>query len=1082
MARSAPESGDDALAPPLMWRFGVVLSLLTIASFFAIDSVLYRDSVYIALPLFGIVGVLAAMRRYRPDPSLPWVLLVAALAVYIVANGIYLYYNARYRGPPPYPSPADAFFIFFQLLSALSIVSIIVARGTGRRRQLIDSAIVGAVVAMLGWVFLAKPYFDVGEMSAAAGTVTLLYQVVYVFNAAVVTHQIMSPGGRVFAVRVMETSFTMLLLGLVGYSALSAVGGYQSGHLIDALILLGVAGLALAGMHPTIARVSQVADVPSPLLGPGRLMFYAIALLVVPFALLLVERDWARFEVIALTLASVTVTGLVVVRLARTVREVESSEIALAASEARFRTLVEEMPGVVYLTEAGAHGSWFYVSPQIEGLLGHPAQAWLDDPSLWLESVVPEDRDEVLERETRYSEEWTEFVADYRMRRADGSVIWVRDRARRLPGQREVWQGILSDVTAQREAEEELQLIHEYYAALIQNSSDVINVVGRDAHIIFSSDSMISLTGFEPADVVGRNAVDLLHPDDRSGAEKTLRSLLDESAAEAMLEGRLACKDGGWVWAEIHARNALSDPAVDGVILSVRDVSRRKRDEQRVETSEARKTAMLEAALDAIVSMDHQGRVLEFNAAAERVFGYRAEATLGRPVAELLVPPHLRDRHSKGLRRHLETGHTSILGRRLELEALRADGTTFPAEIAISRAESEGKPFFTAFIRDLTQQKLEESEREQLQLQAERSQRLDSVGKLAGGIAHDFNNILAVIQNYAIFVQEALPSDDPAREDCKEIIGAARRAADMTRQLLVFSRRESAQPESLDLNDVVTGIHQMLRRAVRENIDFRLDLAADLSKTLGDRSRMEQVLLNLVVNARDSMPSGGCLTVSTKNLESRIEDRERTPAVSLSVSDTGCGIPETLRERIFEPFFTTKERTGGTGLGLATVYGIVKEAGGDIAVSSEVGSGTTFTITLPALDQDPLPSTSLSGTGQTAVQTGYRVLVVEDEPAVRESVVRLLERAGFAVTAPSSAREAVALHERGELEIDVLLTDVIMPDLSGREVSARIGAPTVFMSGYAREGRLDESALVVQKPFELQTLVEALDRAVRGSR
>ena len=1069
-----------SFAPP-MWLLALALVLLTVVSFFAIDSVLYRDSVYTVLPLFGAVGVLAAIRRYRPVPSLPWVLLVIALVIFVIANGIYLYYNNKHAGAPPYPSPADAFFILFQLVAALSLVSLIVVRGTGRRRHLIDSTIVGAVVAMLGWVFLVKPYFDVDELSAVAGAVTLLYEAAYIFSAAVVTHQILSPGGRAFAVRLLEMSFATLLIGLIAFAALSAEGAYHSGHLIDLPILLAVSGLALAGMHPTIARVSQVTDTPSSLLGPGRLTFYAAALVVTPLALLLVDREWTQLEVVSLTVATITVAALVVLRLARTVREVERSELALAESEARFRTLVEEMPGVVYLAEAGAHGSWFYVSPRIEDLLGHPPQVWLDDPSLWLETVIPEDRAEVLARESQYTEEGREFVGDYRMRRSDGSVIWVRDRARRLPGRQEIWQGILSDVTEQRKAQEHLELVHGYYSALIQNSSDVINVIGPDGTILFSSDSMAGLTGFEPAEVVGRNAIDLLHADDRPEAQDVLRSLTENSATEAMVEGRIAVEGGGWLWAEIHARNALSDPAVNGVILSIRDVSRRKRDEQRVETSEARKTAMLEAALDAIVSMDHRGRVLEFNAAAERIFGYRAEAALGRPVAELLVPPRLRERHTEGLRRHLETGHSSILGRRLELEALRADGTTFPAEVAISRAESaEEQPFFTAFIRDLTQQKSEERERVRLQVQAERSQRMESVGQLAGGIAHDFNNILAVIQNYATFVHEALPVGDPARDDCEQIIGAARRAADMTKQLLLFSRRESAQPEVLNLNDVVTEMHQILRRTVRENVDFRLDLAPDLSNTRGDPSRIEQVLLNLVVNARDAMPAGGCLTVSTRNLPSA-EPLGGAPAVSLAVSDTGLGIPEEVRERIFEPFFTTKERTGGTGLGLATVYGIVQDAGGDIAVSSKIGSGTTFTITLPAGEGEVRPSTAASPQPEAAVETAYRVLVVEDEPAVRESVVRLLERAGFVVSAPSSALEAVDLHERGQLEVDVLLTDVVMPDLSGPTVAHRIGAPTVFMSGYSRDSGLDESAILVQKPFDPQDLVDALIRAIRES-
>jgi signal transduction histidine kinase/CheY-like chemotaxis protein len=379
-------------------------------------------------------------------------------------------------------------------------------------------------------------------------------------------------------------------------------------------------------------------------------------------------------------------------------------------------------------------------------------------------------------------------------------------------------------------------------------------------------------------------------------------------------------------------------------------------------------------------------------------------------------------------------------------------------------------------------------QRAQLEDQLRQSQKMDAVGQLAGGIAHDFNNLLMVILGYSQLVTESLAKDDPNVDPVHEISAAAERAAALTRQLLAFSRQEVVQPQTIDLNQAVPNLLKLLRRMLRESIEFELELTPGVWSTNIDRSQLEQVIVNLAVNAGDAMSGGGTLRVSTEN-RTVDEDHAGVAAgdyVVLSVTDTGDGMAADVAARAFEPFYTTKPRGSGTGLGLATVYGIVKQAGGAIDLQSALGCGTTASVYFPAateaIEQTPEP--------QPPSQSGPRggtILVVEDEGNVRTLVQRLLERNGYRVlTAESGAKalETVALHDG---EIAVVLTDVIMPGMSGREFADQVTAATpelkvVFMSGYPDEVAADFGVLgpetnYLQKPFTEAGVLAALDRA-----
>src|SRR2546430_789711 len=496
---------------------------------------------------------------------------------------------------------------------------------------------------------------------------------------------------------------------------------------------------------------------------------------------------------------------------------------------------------------------------------------------------------------------------------------------------------------------------------------------------------------------------------------------------------------------------------------------------------QARKSAMLDSALDCIVTIDHEGKVVEWNPAAEKTFGHRRADVIGKELAALVIPPALQERHRQGLARYLSTGQRSFLGKRIELAALRADGTEFPVELSITRVPAEGSPLFTGFINDI-------SERKRLEGQLRQFQKMESIGQLAAGVAHDFNNILAVIQGHTDMVLSGMVEGSDAEESLKQVAAAAKRGGGLTRQLLAFSRKEEMQPEEMSLNEVVSGMTKMLGRLLGADVALQFMPSANLPAVNGDVGMIEQVLLNLAVNARDAMTRGGQLIISTA--ARTIDDKyvQRNPEgragqfVCLGVRDTGCGISPEILPRIFEPFFTTKEVGKGTGLGLATVYGIVKQHQGWLEVASQIGQGTTFNVFLPA-SYEAAEALVESHSSALPRGRGETILVAEDEPALLLLAARLLRNLGYEVLEAASGVEAIELWERHGRKVDLLLTDLVMPDgLTGRELAKKMetgGLRVIYTSGYSPEMR--ETAFVfregtnfLQKPYDPQKLAKAV--------
>jgi PAS domain S-box-containing protein len=515
---------------------------------------------------------------------------------------------------------------------------------------------------------------------------------------------------------------------------------------------------------------------------------------------------------------------------------------------------------------------------------------------------------------------------------------------------------------------------------------------------------------------------------------------------------------------------------------------------------------LLDAAPDAIVGVTADGLVTLINAQAEQLFGYRREELLGQSI-ELLVPERFRDAHPGHRDRYFAHPRSRPMGAGVALTARRKDGSEFPAEISLSALATDRGLIVSAAIRDVTDRLLAQAERERLIAQAERdaaerraqhARRLESLGQLAGGVAHDFNNILAVISNYSELVQDTLAVPDPgpeelaaARADLEQISRAAERAARLTKQLLAFGRRDITQAEVLDLNRIIGDVEQMLRRTLGEHIQMRTHLEP-VRQVMADPGQIEQILVNLAVNARDAMPGGGVLSIDTADVELGSEDITGSALaagtyVRLRVADTGIGMSAEVIEHAFEPFYTTKPRGSGTGLGLATVYGIVSAAGGDVTLYSESGIGTTISILLPTVEAPVVTAVSPSAPGSAEAAHSGTILLVEDEDALRQVTSRVLTRAGYEVLAAAGGDQALGIARNHPGPIDLLLTDVMMPDMFGNEVADRIqairpGTPVLFMSGYAQpvlteNGTLQDGVVIIEKPFTSQELL-ASSRAV----
>ena len=627
-----------------------------------------------------------------------------------------------------------------------------------------------------------------------------------------------------------------------------------------------------------------------------------------------------------------------------------------------------------------------------------------------------------------------------------------------------------------------LQESEERFRALIENGSDVVSLV-KDGVIQYASPSVTRSLGYAPEEVTDRALMDLVHPDDLAHALSVREHVLRHPGEDVTFECRLRHQDGSWRTLETVARNRGAEPAVSAIVLNSRDITDRKR----VRDDLARLRQAVENTGEAIFLTDREGTITLVNPEFCRLYGHTAEEVVGR------VTPRILKSGTASIEEVQAFWGALLAGKIIKRQLINKtkDGRLVTIEATASPIIDENGQItgFLAIQRNIT-------ERIRLEEEFQHAQKMEAIGRLAGGVAHDFNNVLMPILTYGQLLLQILPPDERLQRYAEQVVRNAERAASLPRQLLAFSRKQVIQPTVVDLNAVISDLQKMLRRLIGEDIHLEVSLAPALGRLKADRGQVEQVVMNLVVNARDAMPTGGTLALETADVVVAADDARHHlhaqpgPHVLLTVTDMGCGMDHETQSRIFEPFFTTKEQGKGTGLGLSTVFGIVTGGGGHIRVQSQPGKGTTFQVFLPRVD-DAQPDEGTSPDRQSPAGGTESVLLVEDDRTVRDSVREVLASKGYRVLEASDGNEALARCTTHDGPIDLLLTDLVMPAMGGRELAQRVLAlrPQVrvlYISGYTEDtliqhgGVLDPNIDLLQKPFAPNDLAakvrEVLDR------
>jgi PAS domain S-box-containing protein len=514
----------------------------------------------------------------------------------------------------------------------------------------------------------------------------------------------------------------------------------------------------------------------------------------------------------------------------------------------------------------------------------------------------------------------------------------------------------------------------------------------------------------------------------------------------------------------------------------------RSQAEELLRESEEKMRLLTETAVDAITMIDGNGAIEYWNPAAERIFGYPAREVTGRSLHHLLAPKRYHDAFDKGFASYRETGRGPTIGRILELEAVRKDGTEIPVEVSFSVLLLKNERHAIGIMRDISERKEAEAERKRLEEQLRQSQKMEAIGTLTGGVAHDFNNILTAIIGFSTLMKMKLADDDPLQVDIDNILAASDRAANLTMSMLAFCRKQIMARRPVDLNGIIRNVEKFLVRVIGEDVELKTKLTGSSWNILADSVQIEQVLMNLATNARDSMLQGGTLSMETSSVEidndfvARHGYGKAGRYAMLALSDTGAGMDEETSKRIYEPFFTTKPVGKGTGLGLSVVYGIVKQHDGFITCYSEIGKGTTFRVYLPIINGEAVPGKAVSA---APIPKGSEtILLVEDDGDVRTPVRLYLENYGYRVIEAVDGADGVDKFLANEDEIDLALIDVIMPRLNGRDLCRRIRERkpeirVVFMSGYTadilqQEELVEEGINILMKPAVNRELLKTI--------
>lgn len=671
-----------------------------------------------------------------------------------------------------------------------------------------------------------------------------------------------------------------------------------------------------------------------------------------------------------------------------------------------------------------------------------------------------------------------------------GRKIWVEVNETPITehGRTVAISGTLTDITKRRQAQKEREQFFKFF----QTSADLMTMADDEGRFIKVNPAFSEALGYRESEVIAKQWLEFAHPDD-------IRATLDEITRQQQtgftdnFENRYICKDGSIKWLSWRATFSSKDRIV---YATARDITEKKQAEETLRESRNLLQTILENIPIRVFWKDRDLNYLGCNTAFARSAGFAdPKDLLGKNDIQMCWQDRA-EMYRADDRRVIDT-ETSEIG--LEKPLTAPDGQTIWIRTSkVPLYDTEKKVIGMLGIdEDITEQKKKGEEKAKLESHLRQSQKIESIGRLAGGVAHDYNNMLSVILGYAELAQMKMAPTDPVQEDLEHILSATKRSRDITQQLLAFARKQTVSPQVIDFNDAVEGMLKMLRKLVGEDINISWQPNAGAGKVEMDPSQLDQVLANLCVNARDAIADVGKLIIETDRVRLDPNACENKPGLApgdfvlLTVSDNGCGMDEEILERIFEPFFTTKERGTGTGLGLATVYGIVQQSDGHIDVSSKLGVGTTFKIYLPRLQKEHThkkPEMAIEvpkGQGET-------ILLVEDEEAILKLVQTILENLNYRVLVAITPSAAISLVKTHADEIHMLVTDVIMPGMNGKELfdclqALRPDLQCLYMSGYTDEklapyGMLDESIHFIQKPFSRDDLAIQIRHALQSGR
>lgn len=799
----------------------------------------------------------------------------------------------------------------------------------------------------------------------------------------------------------------------------------------------------------------------------------------------------------------------------RSHEEGKRANAALKEAERRYRQLVEQVPAISYIAEPGESGRFHYISPQVEHILGFTPEEWMADDHTWFNVLHPEDAAKTIAAEHRRVGEL--YRVEYRTRAKNGREVWLRDDAvfvTDIETGRLLMRGLMVDVTERKRADEALRRSEENYRMFVAQSSEgifrhdldapvsidlpedeLIRRILHDSSMAECNQAMANMYGLSsPAELLGKRLTELLAAGDPQNAELTREYIrggfrvLERESHEVDVHGNpkvflnsmFGIVENRKLWHTWGIQRDITER------LKAEDARRKAEDARR--ESEERYRVFVAQSSEGIYRTEHDppvpvnlplerqlelslqtGYVAECNDAMARMYGFLdARALMGKKLSEFLIaddPVTI-----AFMTEFIQSGY--------RIEDRESHEKDAHGRVKVFRNTMMGIVDKGCLVRTWGIQR-DVTERMHLEEQLRNAQQLEAIGRLAGGVAHDFNNILSIIMGHGELLLTAIGGDEGARNGLEQIQRAADRAASLTQQLLAFSRKQVLQPKILDLNEAVADVQKMLSRVIGEDIELIAQLHPSLVPVKADPGQVEQVLMNLAVNARDAMPHGGRLTMETSNVEldaAAARDLELVPGryVMLRVLDSGHGMDGGTLSHVFEPFFTTKPMGKGTGLGLSTVWGIVKQSGGSIQVASEVGHGTTFRIYLPVAEgvtrkrQEPIAAETVGRGTET-------ILLAEDEPDLRELARIFLEGYGYKVLEAASAEQAIEVASSFPGTIDLLLTDVIMPGMSGRQLAENLLSTSpqtriVYMTGYTDDMVVQHKVLepgvkLLQKPF-----------------